>query len=138
MRYDLYHIEKFIYPKYQEAATKIPIQRADVNKRSQKLTTALEKQGEALHREIDTVIQEMKSEIDDMEAQHIAAIDRHKEAINHTITEITQVILDLKRLLDTSDICLISEYKSRTEEFNNFPAQFKMTLPTFTAQEINR
>ncbi|XP_078331439.1 uncharacterized protein LOC144625178 [Crassostrea virginica] len=138
MQIDLQDLEKSIYPIYQEAATNIPVQRADVNKRSQKLTTALDKQGEALHTEIDTIIQGMKSEIDDMDAQHIAALDQQEDAINRTIPEITQVILDLKRLLDTSDVCLVSEYTSRTEEFRSLPAQFQVTLPTFTPQEINR
>ncbi|XP_078331527.1 uncharacterized protein LOC144625199 [Crassostrea virginica] len=145
MQTDLQDLEKSIYPKYQEVATNIPVQRADVNKHSQKLTTALDKQGEALHTEIDTIIQGMKSEIDDMDAKHIAAIDQQEDAINHTIPEITQTILDLKRLLerlqdklDTSDVCLVSEYTSRTEEFRSLPAQFQVTLPTFTPQEINR
>nr|XP_022308269.1 uncharacterized protein LOC111114272 [Crassostrea virginica] len=138
MQKDLQDLEKSIYPRYQEAATKIPVQRADVNKRSQKLTTALDKQGEALHTEIDIIIQGMKSEIGDMDAQHIAAIDQQEDAINHTIPEITQIIVDLKSLLDTSDVCLVSEYTSRTEEFRNLPAQFQMTLPTFIPQEINR
>nr|XP_022297221.1 uncharacterized protein LOC111106719 [Crassostrea virginica] len=138
MQNDLQDLEKSIYPRYQEAATNIPVQRADVNKRSQKLTTALDKQGEALHTEIDTIIQRMKSEIDDMDAQHIAAIDQQEDAINRTIPEITQIILDLKKLLDTSDVCLVSEYTSRTEEFRSLPAQFQVTLPSFTPQEINR
>ncbi|XP_078331532.1 uncharacterized protein LOC144625203 [Crassostrea virginica] len=145
MQKDLQDLEKSIYPRYQEAATNIPVQRADVTKHSQKLTTALDKQGEALHTEIDTIIQGMKSEIDDMDAQHIAAIDEQENAINHTIPEITKIILHLKRLLErlqdklnTSDVCLVSEYTSRTEEFRNLPAQFQVTLPTFTPQEINR
>ncbi|XP_078331651.1 uncharacterized protein LOC111101564 [Crassostrea virginica] len=138
MQKDLQDLEKSIYPRYQEAATNIPVQRADVNKRSQKLTTALDKQGEALHTEIDTIIQGMKSEIDDMDAQYIVAIDQQEDAINRTIPEIKQIILDLKRLLDTSDVCLVSEYTSRTEEFRNLPAQFQVTLPTFIPQEIKR
>nr|XP_022320423.1 uncharacterized protein LOC111122782 [Crassostrea virginica] len=142
MQKDLQDLEKSIYPRYQEAATNIPVQRAGVNKRSQKLTTALDKQGEALHTEIDTIIQGMKSQIDVMDAQHIAAIDRQEVAINHTIPEITQTILDLKglleRLQDTRDVCLVSGYTSRTEEFRNLPAQFRVTLPTFIPQEINR
>nr|XP_022313999.1 uncharacterized protein LOC111118706 isoform X2 [Crassostrea virginica] len=138
MKKDLQELEWSIYPEYQEAATNIPVQRADVNKHSQKLIRALDKQGEALHREIDTIIQGMKSEINDMDTKHITAIDRQKDAIDHTIPEIKQVILDLKRLLDTSDVCLVSEYKSRTEEFRSLPAQFHVTLPTFTPHEINR
>nr|XP_022334712.1 uncharacterized protein LOC111131463 [Crassostrea virginica] len=145
MQKDLQDLEKSIHPKYQEAVTNIPVQREDVIKRSQKLTTALDKQGEALHIEIDTIIQGMKSEIYFMDAQHMAAIDQQEDAIYRTIPEITQVILDLKKLLeilqdklDTCDVCLVSEYTSRTEEFRNLPAQFQVTLPTFTPQEINR
>ncbi|XP_078331152.1 uncharacterized protein LOC144624978 [Crassostrea virginica] len=73
-----------------------------------------------------------------MDTQHKAAIDRQEDAINHAILEITQAILDLKRLLDTSDVCLVSEYTSRNEESRNFPAQFHVTLPIFTPKEINR
>nr|XP_022322676.1 uncharacterized protein LOC111124103 [Crassostrea virginica] len=49
-----------IYPKYEEAASNIPVQKADVRNHTQKLTTALDKQGEALHTEIDNIIQGMK------------------------------------------------------------------------------
>ncbi|XP_078323018.1 uncharacterized protein LOC111130443 [Crassostrea virginica] len=138
MQNDLQDLVKFIYPRYQEAATNIPVQKADVNKHSQKLKTALDQQGEALHEEIENIILEMKSDIDDMDAQHIAAIDQQEDAINHTIPEITQTILDLKRLLDSSDVCLVSEYTSRTEEFRSLPAQFQVALPTFTPERINR
>ena len=71
----------------------------------------------------------MKSEIDDMDAQHIAAIDQQEVAINKTSTEIKKVIQDLKRLLDTCDVCLVSEYTSRTEEYMCLAAQFQVTLP---------
>ena len=92
MQNDLNELEKSIYPKYQEAAANIPAQKADVHKRSLKLKTALDKQAEALHTEIDTIIQGMKSEIDDMDAQHIAATDEQEVAINMISTEIAQVI----------------------------------------------
>ena len=145
MQKDLQDLQGYIYPKYEMAATNIPVQRADVKKRSQELKTALDKQGKALHTEIDTIIQGMKSEIGDMDAQNIAAIGRQEDAINRTIPEIIQVIRDLKKLLkrledklDINDICLVSEYTSRTEEFRSLPAQFQVTLPTFTPQEINR
>ena len=91
IRKDLQELEESIYPKYQEAATNIPFQRIDVNKHSQKLTTALEKQGDALHTEINTIIQGMKSDIDDMDAQQKAAIDRQEVAINKTSNDIKKL-----------------------------------------------
>ena len=138
MQKDLQDLEESIYPRYQEAATNIPVQRADVKKHSQKLTTALDKQIEALRAEFEAAIRRIKSKIEDMETQHIAAIDRQEDAINNTISEISQVVLDLKRLLNTSDVCLVSEYISRTEEFRNLPEQFQVTLPNFTPWKIDR
>ena len=135
---DLQELKKIIFPKYQKAATNIPVRRADVKKHSNILASALDKQGEALHTEINTIIQGMKSEIDDMDAQHIAAIDRQADAINHAITEITQAILFLQDLLDSNDACLLSAYTSRNEDFRSLPAQFQVNLPTFTPQQINR
>ena len=55
IRKELQDFEKSIYPDYQEAAKNIPVQRANVNTHSQKLKTALDKQGEALHSEVDTL-----------------------------------------------------------------------------------
>ena len=138
MQKDLQDLEKSIYPDHQEAARHIPIQKVDVNQRYQNLRTALDKQGEALHTEIDTIIHGMKSEIDDMDTKHKAALDQQEVAITNSITEITQIILDLKRLLETTDVYLVSEYTSRTVEFMNLPAQFQVTLPTFTPLEINQ
>nr|XP_022316870.1 uncharacterized protein LOC111120450 [Crassostrea virginica] len=89
---------------------------------------SLDKQGEALHREIDIIIQGMKSEIENMEAQYIAAKDRQEDAINQTMSELTQIILNLQNLLDYNDFCLVSEYTSRTEAFRSLPAQFQGEL----------
>ena len=135
---DMRELKNSIYPKYEEAAANIPVQKADVRNHTQKLKTALDKQGEALHTEIDNIIQGMKSEINEIDAQHIAAIDRQEDAIDHAITEITQVILDLHNLLDSNDVCFISEYIPRNEEFRSLPVQFQVTLLNFTSSKIQR
>ena len=116
----------------------MPIQRANVRKHFKKIKTALDKQGEVLHTEIDPIIQGMKLDIDNMDAQHIAAIDQQEDAINHTLPEIKNVILGIQNLLDSNDVCLVFEYTSRNEGFRSLPAQFQVTLPTFSPQEINR
>ena len=93
---DLKDLKDSIYPNYQEAASNIPVQRASWSEHSKQLITALDKQGEALRTEIDTIIQEMKSKLENMDIQHIEAIDKQKDAINNILPEITQVILDLQ------------------------------------------
>nr|XP_022304503.1 uncharacterized protein LOC111111680 isoform X1 [Crassostrea virginica]XP_022304504.1 uncharacterized protein LOC111111680 isoform X1 [Crassostrea virginica] len=135
---DLQELKKLIRPKFQQAASEIPAQKAGVKQHSLKLTAALNKQGEALHKEINSLIQRKQSEIEAMDEQHLAAISTQEDVINKALHEIKQVILDLQKLLDSDDVCLVSEYTSRNEEFRSLPAQFQVTLPTFSPQEINR
>nr|XP_022309160.1 uncharacterized protein LOC111114909 [Crassostrea virginica] len=135
---DLQELKKLIRPKFQQAASEIPAQKAGVKQHSLKLTAALNKQGEALHKEINSLIQRKQSEIEEMDEQHLAAITTQEDVINKALHEIKQVILDLQNLLDSDDVCLVSEYTSRNEEFRSLPAQFQVTLPTFSPQEINR
>nr|XP_022304492.1 uncharacterized protein LOC111111675 [Crassostrea virginica] len=134
---DLQELRNLIRPKFQQAASEIPAQKAGVKQHSLKLTAALNKQGEALHKEINSLIQRKQSEIEEMDKQHLAAITTQEDVINKALHEIKQVILDLQKLLDSDDVCLVSEYTSRNEEFRSLPAQFQVTLPIFSPQEIN-
>nr|XP_022305046.1 E3 ubiquitin-protein ligase TRIM71-like [Crassostrea virginica] len=138
LRRDLQELEKYIFPKYQESAAIIKTQKTDQLKHSQKLTSELNIQGEALHREINTIIQRKQAEIDEMNAQHLAAIEKQEGETNKALYEIKQVIQDLKSLLDTSDVGLVSKYRSRIEELRKLPTKLKISLPNFLPQKINR
>ncbi|XP_022304523.2 uncharacterized protein LOC111111692 [Crassostrea virginica] len=137
LRKDLEELEKSIFPKYQESAAIIKTQKTDQHKHSQKLTAELNKQGEALHREINTIIQRKQAEIDEMNAQHLAAIEKQEAVINKALHEIKQVIVQLKSLLETSDVSHVSKYKSRNGDFRKLPPKLKISFPNFQLQRIN-
>ncbi|XP_022310221.2 uncharacterized protein LOC111115685 [Crassostrea virginica] len=138
LRTDLQELETSIYPRFQAAASGIPFQRAEVSKHFKYLTTSIDEQGKIIHAETDTIIKKMQNEIENINKQHLATIDKQEEAINGTITKIQQAILELKRLLDTNEFCLIAEYKSKNVEFRKIPSELKTTLPKFQPNKINR
>ena len=79
-------------------------------------------------------MQRKQSEIDNMDALHLIAIEKQEHEINKTINEIKQLILDLKSLPDTCHIRNVSTYKS---EFRELPPKLKIILPNFFPQKIN-
>uniref|UniRef100_K1QS57 Tripartite motif-containing protein 2 n=1 Tax=Magallana gigas TaxID=29159 RepID=K1QS57_MAGGI len=134
---ELHELEKSIYPTFQEIASSIPVQKADLSNNSRKLTTAIGKQGEVWHIEIDTIITILKSSVEEMESKHLVILNKQEDEITHTISEITQTIAELKKLLNSKDVSLFSDYKSRNAEFRKLPPTFKVSLPNFRPKEIH-
>ncbi|XP_078322191.1 uncharacterized protein LOC111112041 [Crassostrea virginica] len=137
LRRDLRELEKSILPRYQESADIIKTQKTDQRKYSQKMTRELNKHGEALHREINTIIQRKQSEIDDMDAKQTAAIEKQEDIVYKALSEIKQLVRELKSLLDTNDIGQVSKYRSRIEKLRKLPPKLIIALPSFLPQKIN-
>lgn len=126
---DLRELEKFIYPRYQEILSSIPVQKAELNKCSKKLIIDLNKRSDVWHREIDLIVKNMKYDVNDVESKHLSVLNKHEDNISNTIADITLIIAKLKKLQNSKDVSVVSEYKSRNAEFRRLPNS-KCPYPT--------
>lgn len=116
----------------------ILVQKTDMIKHFQKIATALIEHGEAVQNEINNTIKLLKSDLDEMGFKHLAILNEKEDNISQTMSEITQNIADIKKLLESNDICLVTTYKSRIAEFRKLPPHIKVKFPIFSPQKIDR
>ncbi|XP_056003871.1 uncharacterized protein LOC125660748 [Ostrea edulis] len=134
---DLEELEKKIYPRYTEISSAVQTEKAEVQTNYGKLATIADQQGEVWHREVTAIVNKRKADIVETKTKHLSLLDKQADEITHRMTEINQVILEMKNILDNNDISLTSTYKSRNDEFNKLPPTIKVTLPSLSTPTIN-
>ncbi|XP_056015961.1 uncharacterized protein LOC125676121 [Ostrea edulis] len=135
---DLEELETRIYPRYDEMASDVQTEKAELERKYGKLTTDADEQGEILHREITAIVNRRKSAIAEMKNKHLSTLNKNTDEITQKMTELKQIMSDLKSILKSNDVSLTSTYKSRNSEFRTLPPKVRVTLPSFSPQKINK
>lgn len=58
--------------------------------------------------------------------------------IEHEISEIYMLVVEIKRLHDSNNMNHIYEYQSRNDNLRKYPPKVKVTFPNFKPQQITR
>ena len=135
---DLHELDKIIYPDYIDAVSSVHSQKANMEEKSEKLAEIVNKQGEIWRNEIDSIVQEMQSKINDINCQYQTVIDKQEADINQTMNAISQVIQNLRELLDTANVYCVFEYKTKNDQFRKLPPKVKISLLDFVPKKFDR
>nr|XP_022310064.1 uncharacterized protein LOC111115570 [Crassostrea virginica] len=134
----LNELENFVFPQYQKAASSIAVHNDELVKTSETISNSIREQGEVWHKEIDVVIQKLQSELNDMIRGHQRVLQKEENEISCRISEICKSINDLRNLLDSHDLSLVSACKFRIDDYRTLPYQLVLDLPKFCPQSINK
>ncbi|XP_056004215.1 E3 ubiquitin-protein ligase TRIM71-like [Ostrea edulis] len=135
---DLDELETRIYPRYDEMASDVQTEKAELETNYGELTTIADQQGEILHREITAIVNQRKSDIQEMKIKHLSTLNKNTEEITQKMAELKQIMSDLKSILKSNDVSLTSSYKSRNSEYRTLPPKVRVTVPSLSAQKINK
>ncbi|XP_052692131.1 uncharacterized protein LOC128170395 [Crassostrea angulata] len=135
---DTQELENNITPTYEEIALDLENKLANLDGGYEKLTTTISKQGEQCHKEIDIIINKMKSEIGEIKVNHRNILKKHLDEIKQIQALITQTFLALRKIEKSTYISPTIEYSSKIIEFRKLPPTIQVSLPTFIPKPIDR
>ncbi|XP_065938184.1 tripartite motif-containing protein 2-like [Magallana gigas] len=135
---DTEELVNLISPSYEEIARDLENQLVNLDGGYEKLTTTMSKQGEQWHKEIDIVINKMKTEISEIKVKHRDILQKHLDEIKQIQSLIKHTLLAIKEIEKSTEVSPIIEYSSRIREFSKIPPKVQVSLPTFMPKSINR
>ncbi|XP_062572288.1 tripartite motif-containing protein 3-like [Saccostrea cucullata] len=132
IRKDTEELEQILSPTYEEIATDIEAQLANLDGEYAKLSTAVTKHGEEWHEEIDNIVNKLTTEIEDVKNKHRSILKKHLDEIKQIIYQIEQTLLQLNRIDESNEVSMTMEYSSKIEELSKLPPKVKISLPVFS------
>ncbi|XP_052676954.1 uncharacterized protein LOC128158237, partial [Crassostrea angulata] len=135
---DTKELENHISPTYEEIAFDLENQLASLDGGYEKLETSMSNQGEQWHREIDFIVNKMKTEISKIKVKHKELLQKHLNEIKQIQSLIKETLHALRKIEESTEVSPIIEYSSKIREFSKLPPKVKVSLPTFIPKPIDR
>lgn len=118
-------LKKTIKRNYHASLSQLNEKREKVQQNTERVTIALENQQHIWCREINSIVHDMKSDIERIDTNHRRALFKEEKDIEHKLSEISKRIDDLTQLVDSEDTNAVSMYGSKIKEFEKLPSIIK-------------
>nr|XP_034305023.1 uncharacterized protein LOC109620410 [Crassostrea gigas] len=134
---DTQEFENHISPTYEEIALDLENQLANLDGGYKKITTTMSKQGEQWHREIDIVINKIKTELSEIKEKHRDILQKHLNEIKQIQSLIKETLQTIRKIEKSTEVSTTIEYSSKIREFSKLPPKVHVSLPTFIPKPID-
>ncbi|XP_052713447.1 uncharacterized protein LOC128187213 [Crassostrea angulata] len=135
---DTKELENHISPTYEEIARDLENQLANLDGGYEKLTKTMSEQGEQWHREIDIIINKMKTEISEIKVKHRDILQKHLHEIKKIQSLIKETLHALRKIEKSNEVSSTIQYSCKTRRFSKLPPKVQVSLPTFIPKQIDR
>lgn len=110
----------------------ITVQKTDMIASVKKLKLDIKQHAERLHKEIDNTKKQLTSKSNGIEKILLDVLSELEDESTKTISKIKECISDIKLLLKSNDVHLVSAYKSRNAELTKLPHKVNVTFPRYS------
>nr|XP_022290182.1 tripartite motif-containing protein 2-like isoform X3 [Crassostrea virginica] len=133
---DKKELKEELLPVYEEIATEITNQIANLDVDYQKFTTQMSKHREELHREIDNAMDQREKEIDENKLKHLSILTKHLEEIKQLQSLMQESLHNLNEMEDSNEVTPTIHYSSKNQEFSKLPPKVIVSMPIFIPKPI--
>ncbi|XP_078336103.1 uncharacterized protein LOC144626322 [Crassostrea virginica] len=135
---DKEELKEELLPVYEEIATEIKNQIANLDVDYKKFTTQLSKHREELHREIDNAMNQREKEIDENKLKHLSILTRHLEEIKQLQSLMEESLHNLNEMEESNEVTSTIRYSSKNQEFGKLPPKVIVSMPKFMPKPIEK
>ncbi|XP_078337476.1 uncharacterized protein LOC111101071 [Crassostrea virginica] len=135
---DKEEIKKQLLPAYEDIASELENQIANIDVDYRKLTREMSKHREELHREIENEINQREKEIDENKVKHLSILKKHLEEIKQLQSLMQETLHDLNEIMDSNETTPIIHYSSKNQEFSKLPPKVIVSMPRFIPKPIEK
>ncbi|XP_078340721.1 uncharacterized protein LOC111107788 [Crassostrea virginica] len=127
-----------IIPTYEEIVNEFEMQIASLDGEYKKLTTAMSKQREEIHREVDIAFNQMEKEIGEIKVKHHSILQKHLNEIKQLQSLMQQTLNALNEMEESNEVSSAIRYSSKNEEFRKLPHKVNVSMSNFIPKPIDR
>nr|XP_022286647.1 uncharacterized protein LOC111099601 [Crassostrea virginica]XP_022286649.1 uncharacterized protein LOC111099601 [Crassostrea virginica] len=135
---DKEEIKKQLLPTFEDIASELENQIANIDVDYRKLTMEMSKHRKELHREVDKEINQREKEIDENKAKHLSILQKHLEEIKQLQSLMQETLHDLNEIMNSNETTPIIHYSSKNQEFSKLLPKVIVSMPRFIPKPIEK